>query len=182
MKSSTRASSDVPSVSKLRPTQELGPSPRELRLGGRTPLAAAREGAELHRDDYVALTAWRARGTADDSPDLRAIGARAALATDCADEAIAFAGDTSDPELLHVILRAHLLRDRWSEAATIAQRPEITPDDEIRSIVRVAHAAEGLQLWQVSGTNCAETPRRPEAPVPVIGLTVNGRPALALLD
>ncbi|MBX7192614.1 MAG: hypothetical protein K1X94_11180 [Sandaracinaceae bacterium] len=157
------------------------PSAPELESSASTPLERARitmnEGAA-----EAARIAWDARGGEGDSPELRALGARAALAIDCADQAIQLAGETTDPELLRLVVRAHLTRDRWAEAGLIAARPELAGDADAASVVRVARAAEGLSLFQVSGSSCAEARWQLEAPVPVIEVAIDGRRALALLD
>lgn len=130
----------------------------------------------------VAHAAWDARGSAEDSDELRALGARAALGIDCADQAVELAGETRDPELLRVVVRAHLTRDRWREAAVIAAMPELVDDEEARSVIEVARAAAGRALWQVTGASCAEAPLRPGAPVPVVEVEIGGERLLALVD
>lgn len=147
-----------------------------------TPLERAEQATREGVLESAARVAWDARETDADSPQLRALGAPAALAMDCADEAIELVGDSSDPALLRVAMRAHLTRDRWSEAAAVAARPELAGDEEAASIVRVAGASRGASLWQASGAACAEATVLPNAPVPVIEVTVNGQRVLALLD
>jgi hypothetical protein len=147
-----------------------------------TPIERVRRSMSTVSLEGAAELAWSARDTAHDSPELRALGARAALAIDCADEAIELAAGTTDPALLRLVVRAHLTRDRWADAAQVAARPELAGDEEAASVVRVAQAVDGLPLWQVSGASCVETTWRADAPVPVVEVVLAGRPVLALLD
>ncbi|WP_157068741.1 hypothetical protein [Sandaracinus amylolyticus] len=60
--------------------------------------------------------------------------------------------------------------------------PALASDEEARSIVEVARAAQGRPLWQVSGAPCAEVPLRSDASVPVVAVMIDRAPALALVD
>jgi hypothetical protein len=147
-----------------------------------TPLERARVASARGDYEQAAREAWEARGTAGDGPELRALGAHAALAIDCADQAVELARDAHDVALLRVSMRAHLTRDRWDDAATIAGSAELAGDEEARSVIAVARAAAGRDLWQVSGAGCAEAMLRTDAPVPVVEVEIGGARLLALVD
>lgn len=165
---------DSPRTTGWAETSHLPPAPLPR-------LEQARRYWQRGQIEEIASLAWDARGTADDVAELRAMGAVGALAGDCADQAIELVGGSREPELLRVVMRAHLLRDRWQEAAEVASALELAGDDEARSVARVGAEARDRELWVVDAQGCLEG-RVVDAPVGVTTVAIDGVPALALID
>ncbi len=140
---------------------------------------SAFDGGELERARFAAQNALQLDATDERA---REIAARIALAEHRLDDAIGALESATSPGLVRLRARVHLTRGDYGAAATdLASVEHAEPRDPWSdALLPLARAASSAELFRVEGPERVQLPLV-DAPLPVVAVSIDGRPAQALI-